>query len=142
MARSRMMVDSALIGLGGLVFLLGCQITPRVSQWAAPSRLSADEVFQASLRAGAQNGYAITTQDRTSGVATMEKTVGKLRMIMSVFVQKPGDRVQVATNVHAGGGIPIAGLYEETTRNFYTYLFRELLISDPADRQIEIREAR
>jgi hypothetical protein len=72
----------------------------------------------------------------------MEKTVGKLRMIMSVLVQKPGDRVQVATNVHAGGGIPIAGLYEETTRNFYTYLFRELLISDPADRQIEIREAR
>jgi hypothetical protein len=101
-----------------------------------------DEVFQASLRAGAQNGYAITTQDRGSGVVTMEKTVGKLRMIMSVFVQKPGDRVQVSTNVKAGGGVPIAGLYEETTRNFYTYLFRELVISDPADRKVEIREAR
>ena len=32
------------------------------------------------------------------------------------------------------------GLSEEVTRNFYVYLFRELRITDPAQRKIELKE--
>jgi hypothetical protein len=122
------------------VMFVACQMVPRVSQWAAPEPLTVEQVFQAALRAGAQNGFSITSQDRQSGIVTMERQVADKRIFMALTLRKPAERVQVYTTIRSDK-IVIAGLYEEITRNFYVYLFRELQITDPAQRNVDIKEA-
>jgi hypothetical protein len=118
--------------------LSACAVTPRVSTWNSPERLKKAEVFNAALQAGAQNGMQTTASDREAGTMSFTKQTGKGQMILSVTVMDRGNVVQVRTTASHGGGLAIAGLQEEFIQNFHVVLFRNLNISDPSERKINV----
>ena len=129
---------SALIGL--LFILASCAVVPRTSTWDAPREVGKAKVFNAVLQAGGQSGYATTSSDRDSGTASFSRKIGRGDMILSVRVQDAGGVTKVSTTANYAGTVAIAGLHEESIRNFHVLLFRNLDISDPEKSRLLIQE--
>ena len=122
-----------------VIFLLSaCAVTPRVSTWNSPERFTKAEVFNAALQAGTQCGMSVTSSDRESGTMSFTERVGDGQMNVSVHVTERESVIQVNTTASMGGGLAIAGLHEECIQNFHVMLFRNLNISDPSERNINI----
>jgi hypothetical protein len=147
---SRSFVVLSFAGVLGLL-VSGCAGTPKVSQWTAPADLSLERVFDAALRAGADNNFTAVNSDRTAGLITMQKQdyagnkMAERRM--SVRLRRVDDKVVVATKVSGSDFGVIEGalggaVHKEITNNFYVYLFRELDITSPALRRVVIEDER
>jgi hypothetical protein len=130
--------------------LLGCAGTPKVSQWNAPRGLSDDQIFNAALRATADNGFTVVSSDRSAGLISAKKqTYAGDKMAerrMNIEVRDVGGTPSVTTNVLGSDFGIIEGtlggaVHEEITHNFYVYLFRELGISNPSEQQVSIEDA-
>ncbi len=137
--------------LFGVVSLLvaSCAGTPKVSQWTASNNLTYDQVYAAALRAGTENGFTVVNADKTAGVISMRKqeyggkTPAERRM--SVYLKQVEGRVVVSSKIVGSDFGIIEGalggaVHKGLTRNFYVYLFRELNITDPSDRNVVIED--
>jgi hypothetical protein len=135
-----------------VLMLSGCWGTPKVSTWSAPRSLTYEQVFNAAVRAGGDNGFTVVSSDRGAGAISMQREYyggehKDEKRRMSVNVRQVGEAVQVSTNVMgtdfgvlegAMGGTINAGL----TKRFYANLFQELQIADPASRTIMMDNGR
>jgi hypothetical protein len=142
---------AVIFGFAGVLGLLvsGCAGTPKVSRWTAPSDLPVERVYDAALRAGADNNFTVVSNDRTAGLITMQKQeyagnkMAERRM--SVRIRRAGGKVEVGTKVSGSDFGIIEGalggaIHKEITNNFYVYLFRELDITSPALRQVVVED--
>lgn len=136
----------------GILFLVsGCAGTPKVSQWTTPPerKLTVGNVFDAALIAGTENKFTVINSDRQAGVISMkQETYGgdhkNNERRMSVRMKEIAkDAVEVKTKVSGSDFGIIEGalgglVHKEITNKFYVYLFRELNITDPNQKQIII----
>jgi hypothetical protein len=120
------------------IILCGCAMMPRTSSWESPRGFTKDQVFNAAIQAGGQKGMKTTSSDRESGSMSFSETIGGGDMILSVQVVEANGIVKVQTTANFAGDIAIAGLHTEVIRNFHVLLFRNLNISDPSARNINI----
>jgi len=134
----------------GSLFLSGCAGTPKVSVWNSPPerRLSVANVFDAAMIAGTENKFSVLNSDRQSGVISMKQEVyggdhknNERRMSIRIK-QASKSSVEIKTKVSGSDFGIIEGLlgglvHQEITNNFYVYLFRELNITDPSQKQIQ-----
>lgn len=142
-----------LIFVGSILSLLvsGCAGMPKVSRWVSPSDLAVERVFDAALKAGADNQFTIESSDRTAGLITMTKQAyagdKMAERRMSVRLRRLGEKIEVETKVSGSDFGIIEGtlggaVNKELTNNFYVYLFRELNITDPSLRIVDIVDER
>lgn len=138
--------------VGILSFLVsGCAGTPKVSQWNTPPerKLTVGNVFDAALIAGTENKFTVINSDRQAGVISMkqESYGGDQKNDehrMSVRMKEIAkNTVEVKTKVSGSDFGIVAGalgglVHQEITKNFYVYLFRELNITDPNQKQVVI----
>jgi hypothetical protein len=92
---------AALTGIAALL-LSGCWGTPKVSTWAAPKNLTYEQVYNAAVRAGGDNGFTVVSSDRGAGAISMQREYyggehKDERRTMSVNVRPSGESVQVST---------------------------------------------
>lgn len=119
-----------------------CAVTPRVSRWDSPKRFTKAQVFNAALQAGTELGLQATSSDRDAGTISFAKRVGKGQMNVNVNVAERPEATQVRTTANYGGGLAIAGLHEEFIRNFHVLLFRNLGITEPSERNVDVQQLR
>jgi len=142
-----------LLGIVGVISLLtyGCAGTPKVSNWTSPQNFTTDDVFNAALVAATENKFTVVSQDKSAGIMSLKKQeYGGDKMaerVMSVRVKQDGENVVVSTKVSGSDFGIIEGslgglVHKELTNNFYVYLFRELGIDDPAQRNVVIESAK
>ncbi len=133
-----------------MLSLPGCSGTQKASSWSASKGLSSEQVFNAAVRATADNGFTIVSSDRSAGVISAKKQAYSgdkmTERRLSVQLTKVTDRVVVTTRVLGSDFGVIEGalggaVNAEITRNFYVYLFRQLSINDPSQRQVNIGDA-
>lgn len=120
------------------VVLAACAMTPRVSSWESPQGFTKEQVFNAAIQAGGQNGMKTTASDRESGTMSFSKAIGEGDMILSAQIAEANGIVNVQTTGNFAGRIALAGLHEEVITNFHVLLFRNLKISDPAAKNVRI----
>lgn len=141
------------VGFLVYVFLVlgGCAGTPKVSQWISPPErhLTVSNVFDAAIIAGTENKFTVINSDRHSGVISMKQEVyggeqkNNERRMSIRMKELTKNTVEVRTKVSGSDfGIvegALGGLvHKELTSNFYVYLFRELNITDPNQKQVII----
>ena len=109
--------------------LAACAVAPRFSTWDGPKNFTKDQVFNAALQAGIDNGMKTVLSDRQSGTISLVKGIGGGEMALSVrLVDTDGIvRVKTSANFH-GESIAFQGLHEEIINNFHVYLFQALNI--------------
>lgn len=142
--------ELSMLVLAGLL-LGGCAGTPKVSHWTSPPErhLTVVNVFDAAMFAGVENKFTVINSDRQAGVISMkQETYGgdhkNNERRMSVRMKELNkNTVEVRTKVSGSDFGIIEGLlgglvHKEITNNFYVYLFRELNISDPNQKQVMI----
>jgi hypothetical protein len=125
-----------------MALLPACAVTPRVSTWDSPPRFKKVEVFNAALQAGTQNGMQPTSSDREAGTMSFTKRVGDASMNFTVNVTEQGNIVQVRSMANYVGGVAVVGEHEKFLKNFHAALFRNLNISDPSERKINVELAK
>ena len=133
-----------------VLLLSACAGTPKVSTWSSPNTFTLDQVYNAALVAGTDNGFTVYNQDRASGLISLKKEeYGGDKMVdrrMSVKIKPSGGNVIVSTKVSGSDFGIIEGalggaVHKELTNNFYVYLFRELGITDPKLQNVIIEDA-
>jgi len=107
-------------------------------------------LFDAALNAAAEIDFSVISSERTAGVISLrqEKTAGKKKYEkrINVKIKKESDTVIVTTKASSGDvsffKAAIIGnkALEELTRNFYSYLFKELKITDPSQREVSFED--
>ena len=128
---------------------IGCWGTPKISRWTAPENVTLDQVFNAALRAGTENGFTIVNSDRTANVISMKKqwySGDKMtERYLSVRFNQIAGKTVISTKVQGSDFGIIEGamggvVHGEITHNFYVYLFRELNINDPSAHNVVIED--
>lgn len=122
----------------------------KVSQWMSPNNVNMDQLYNAAVRSGAENGFTIINSDKVAGVISMRKgTYGaeghSPERRMSVRLKQVGDTVEVSTKTSSSDFGIMAGAFEgkalaAETNNFYFYLFRELNINNPSAHNVVIED--
>lgn len=109
--------------------LIACAFAPRFSTWDGPKNFTKDQVFNAALQAGIDNGMKTILSDQQSGTITFAKGIGRSEMALSVRLLNVDEiiRVKTSANFH-GDDIAFQGLHEEIINNFHVYLFQALNI--------------
>lgn len=139
------------VGLWLIISLsvFGCAGTPKISLWTAPNNITYDQIYNAALRAGTENGFTVVNADKTAGVISMRKEVyagdRQAERRMSVLLKQTEGKVVISTKITSSSAGIIEGtlggaVHKEMTHNFYVYLFRDLNITDPSLRNIEIED--
>ena len=77
-----------------------------------------------------------TASDRQSGTMSFTQRVGDKSVILSVNISDSGGKIRVRTVASVGGGLAVKGLHEEFINNFHVFLFRNLNITDAAERNV------
>ncbi len=140
-----LLIIMALISFGSI----GCWGTPKISRWTAPENVTLDQVFNAALRAGTENGFTIVNSDRTAGVISMKKQAYSgdkmTERYLSVRLNQIARKTVISTKVLGSDFGIIEGamggaVHGEITHNFYVYLFRELNINQLVDNVIIIED--
>ncbi len=136
--------------LAMMLLLSACAGTPQISTWSSPNTVTLEQVYNAAMIAGTDNGFTVYNQDRSSGLISLKKEeYGGDKMVdrrMSVKITPVGDKIKVSTKVSGSDFGVIEGalggaVHKELTSNFYVYLFRELGITDPKLRSVIIEDA-
>jgi len=120
----------------------GCSVTPKISRWTAPENVTLDQVFNAALRAGTENGFTIVNSDRTAKVISMRKLYGETEHYFSVRFNQIAGKTVISTKVQDSDIFGVLGKRERwrITHNFYAFLFRELNINQLVDNVVIIED--
>jgi hypothetical protein len=118
------------------------------AQWTSPDTVTKEEVFNAALSAGTDSDYTLVSNDRTAGIISFKKEMGGGKSgyenRLNVKIHQEGDKVVVNTKSSGIGGFALLFASEkvlkERIQNFHAYLFRELKITDPSQRNISLKE--
>jgi hypothetical protein len=133
-----------------MLLLSACAAPPKTSTWSSPNTVTQEQVFNAAMIAGTDNGFTIYNQDRSAGLISLKKEeYGGKKMVdrrMSVKIKPVGDKTMVSTKISGSDFGIIEGalggaVHKELTKNFYIYLFRELKITDPTLKSITFEDA-
>ena len=120
----------------------GCSVTPKISRWTAPENVTLDQMFNAALRAGTENGFTIVNSDRTAKVISMRKQYGESEFYFSVRFNQIAGKTVISTKAQDSDIFGVLGKRERwrITHNFYAYLFRELKINQLVDNVVIIED--
>jgi hypothetical protein len=122
------------------IILTACSVTPRTSNWDSPQRFTKHQVYNAALQAGGMQGMQTTASDRQSGTMSFTRLAGKKTVVLSANITDNSGIIHVSTVVSVGGGLAIRGLHEEYIKNFHVFLFRNLNITDVAERNLVLEQ--
>lgn len=123
----------------GIVLIVeGCAVSPRLSTWDSPTRLTSKQVVDAAIRAGGEQGMQLGTVNRETGSISFTQNVADIVVGLSVSVRKlPDNRIQVQTTVTTSK-VAVMGIHEEFINKFHAGLFRNLGITSPNESNVTI----
>ncbi len=56
-----------------MLLLSACAGTPKISTWSSPNTVTLEQVYNAAMIAGTDNGFTVYNQDRSSGLISLKK---------------------------------------------------------------------
>jgi hypothetical protein len=123
-----------------MLILEGCAVSPRLSSWDAPARLTYKQVFDAAIRSGGETGMQLGVNDRETGSISFTQNVGDMVVGLSVSIKKmPDKRIQVQTTATTSK-VGVMGIAEEFINKFHAALFRNLRITSASESNVSIKE--
>lgn len=149
-ARLRARVLLCALATGLVLVTNGCAMTPAsIYQWRAPQRFTAQQVFDASLRAGTSLGMQSSAADRQSGVLSFNGPRGVGQRSLSVTVRPDGAVIVVDAigRYHAKHPFVVLATMEgsddeDTVKAFHAALFRNLGVTDTTETNVIIEAAK
>lgn len=141
----------AVLAICIVAMVSGCAGIPKVSQWTSPKDMTYEQVFNAALKATADNKFTLVYSDKAAGVISSKKQEYSGNKMternMNVQLKQAGDNILVSTKTSGSDFGLIEGalggaVNKEITNNFFVYLFRQLNIRDPSLRKVVIADER
>ena len=136
--------------IGMMLLLSACAGTPKTSTWYSPITLKLEQVYNAALIAGTDNGFTVYNQNREAGLISLKKEVidGDETVVrsMTVKITTFGNKIKVSTKVSGSNSGIVEGalggtLHKGMTRAFYDCLFKELGITETNFQNVIIVDA-
>ncbi|MFH0340965.1 MAG: hypothetical protein ACHBNF_02315 [Chromatiales bacterium] len=148
-ARLRVLVLLSVLVAGLVLVTGGCATaSARLYQWRAPQGFTAQQVFDASLRAGTSLGMQSSAADRQSGVLSFNGPRGVGQRSLSVTVRPDGAVIVVDAigRYHAKHPFVVLATMEgsddeDTVKAFHAALFRNLGVTDTTETNVTVKAA-